>query len=819
MKFTELAEQAIKEAEKLCHKYGETEIGTEHLLYGLAKVEGSLAFIVLINNNIVTENVLDEIRSISDNPDRERSRGKLAYTPKMSRVLDIAEDAAEEGGFNEIGSEHLLFGILRLPNCSASNILNKLLGKEERSTYSLLMELLQSMGRWGRAYAEKDDQRKDSSKRSGGSTLAKASRDLSELAEKGELDPVIGRDNEVERVLQILSRRTKNNPCLIGEPGVGKTAVVEGLAERIAGGQVPENLGKMRIVSLDLAGLVAGTKYRGEFEERLKNVINEVKKKGNIILFIDEIHTVIGAGGAEGALDASNILKPALARGEIRVIGATTIDEYRKHIEKDAALARRFQSVMIEEPSREDTINILKGLRPLYEKHHKIKITDEALETCVDLSARYITDRFLPDKAIDLMDEASSRVKLNFEGVNGEIAAEKKKLKSLNDEIDQLFINNASEEELKKVKAEIDIETGKIKVLEKKLENRNYGRNNSLKPDDVAAVVSEWTSIPVTRINESEQKRLINLEKTLHKRIIGQDEAVKAVAQAVRRGRVGLKEPNRPIGSFLFLGPTGVGKTEVTKALAEACFGDENALIRLDMSEYMEKYSVSKMIGSAPGYVGYDEGGQLSEKVRRHPYSVVLFDEIEKAHPDVFNILLQVLDDGHITDSQGRKVDFKNTIIIMTSNAGISAINENRQLGFGTEEDTKKSDYERMRSGVLEEIKNTFRPEFLNRIDDIIVFRPLDKDDLSKIVHLLLDSFSERLMTNMQIKLKVTESVCKYIVDKAYDPKFGARPLKREIQTDIEDPVTDQILSGKIKKGGTYRTLLKGKDIVFKAVN
>ena len=633
------------------------------------------------------------------------------------------------------------------------------------------------------------------------------------MAADGNLDPVVGRDKEIARLIQILSRRTKNNPCLVGEPGVGKTAIVEGLAQRIISSMVPESVKNKRVVVLDLSGMVAGSKYRGEFEERIRNVINEVRSNQGILLFIDELHTIIGAGGAEGALDASNILKPSLSRGEIQLIGATTLEEYRKYIEKDAALERRFQPVTVEEPSEEETIEILKGLRPYYEKHHGVVIEDSALEAAVKMSERYINDRFLPDKAIDIIDEAASKVRLGGYRMAPEVDAMELELHEIQKDkekaVKQADLSLAKE--LQARQREIETEISKYKEKE---ERRNKRKKISVTEASVADIISDWTKIPVQRLTEGETKRLARLEKELHKRVIGQEEAVKAVAQAVKRGRVGLKDPNRPIGSFLFLGPTGVGKTELSKALAEAVFGSEQAMIRVDMSEYMEKHSVSKLIGSPPGYVGYDEGGQLSEKVRRNPYSVLLFDEIEKAHPDVFNILLQVLDDGHITDAHGRKVDFKQTIIIMTSNAGAQAIIEPKKLGFLSNND-EKQDYERMKSGVMEEVRRLFKPEFLNRIDEIMVFHPLNKTHIKKIVNIMLKTLEKRCKEQLDIQLKITESVRDFLAEAGFDSKYGARPLRRAIQTKLEDPMANALLEGTIKRGDTVRIQLHQKEIRF----
>ena len=644
-------------------------------------------------------------------------------------------------------------------------------------------------------------------------TLDQYSRDLTQLATEGALDPVVGREEEIQRVIQILSRRTKNNPCLIGEPGVGKTAIVEGIAERIVSGLVPDSVQGKRVVSLDLSGIVAGSKYRGEFEERIKKVIQEVTKAGNVLLFIDELHTIIGAGGAEGAIDASNILKPALARGEIQILGATTITEYRKYVEKDAALERRFQPVTVEEPGEEQTVAILKGLRGKYEAHHHVKITDEAVEAAVRLSARYINDRFLPDKAIDLMDEAAARVRFGVSNHTEKLAELRNQITEKELQLEDALSNSdialakQCKEEKEALEAELEKQT-------KKAQREIRRKNLSVTEDDVADVVSGWTKIPVKKLAEGEAARLKKLEATLHKRVVGQEEAVTAVAKAVRRGRVGLKDPRRPIGSFLFLGPTGVGKTEISKALAEAVFGNEQAMIRVDMSEYMEKHSVSKMIGSPPGYVGHEDGGQLSEKVRRNPYSVILFDEIEKAHPDVFNILLQVLDDGHITDSQGRKVDFKNTIIIMTSNAGAQSIVEPKKLGFASSDDEKQN-YERMKNSVMEEVRRIFKPEFLNRIDETIVFRSLNKNDMKQIVTLMLKDLTDRCKSQMDITLHVRDSVKNYIVEKAYEPKYGARPLRRKIQNEIEDQLAEEILDGKVKKGDEVIVTTKKNAVVF----
>ena len=734
---------------------------------------------------------------------------RKGYSPRIQHIIETADQEAERFDNENIGTEHLLIALLKEADCAGVRLLNTL-GVNIQKIY---IETLVAMGEDVNRYKEEIAASKSGKKKAVEvtPTLDQYSRDLTAMAAYGEIDPVIGREAEIARVIQILSRRTKNNPCLIGEPGVGKTAIAEGLAQRIASGLVPDTVRGKRVVTLDLSGMVAGSKYRGEFEERIKKVIREVTEAGNVLLFIDELHTIIGAGGAEGAIDASNILKPSLARGEIQLIGATTLEEYRKYIEKDAALERRFQPVTVEEPTEEQAIEILKGLRERYEKHHHVQITDAGIEAAVKLSIRYIADRYLPDKAIDLMDEASSKVRLGGFKMPEKISELERKAAQLEDDMETALMEQRFEDAgaIRKEKEAVR------KKYEKQVEK--YHRDADKKKlvvgeNEIAEIVSDWTKIPVKRLAEGEAARLNRLEKTLHKRVVGQEEAVSAVARAVRRGRVGLKDPHRPIGSFLFLGPTGVGKTEITKALAEAVFGDEQAMIRVDMSEYMEKHSVSKMIGSPPGYVGYEEGGQLSEKVRRKPYSVILFDEIEKAHPDVFNVLLQVLDDGQITDAQGRRVDFKNTIIIMTSNAGAQSIIAPKKLGFAAGEDEKKN-YEYMKNGVMEEVQRIFKPEFLNRIDETIVFRALNKEDMKKIVTILSKSLIDRCEKQMGIHLTITGSVKGYIAEKAYNPKYGARPLRRMIQTQIEDMLAEEILSGKIKPGDDVEIRMVKKEI------
>ena len=734
---------------------------------------------------------------------------RKGYSPRIQHIIETADQEAERFDNENIGTEHLLIALLKEADCAGVRLLNTL-GVNIQKIY---IETLVAMGEDVNRYKEEIAASKSGKKKAVEvtPTLDQYSRDLTAMAAYGEIDPVIGREAEIARVIQILSRRTKNNPCLIGEPGVGKTAIAEGLAQRIASGLVPDTVRGKRVVTLDLSGMVAGSKYRGEFEERIKKVIREVTEAGNVLLFIDELHTIIGAGGAEGAIDASNILKPSLARGEIQLIGATTLEEYRKYIEKDAALERRFQPVTVEEPTEEQAIEILKGLRERYEKHHHVQITDAGIEAAVKLSIRYIADRYLPDKAIDLMDEASSKVRLGGFKMPEKIGELERKAAQLEDDMETALMEQRFEDAgaIRKEKE------AARKKYEKQVEK--YHRDADKKKlvvgeNEIAEIVSDWTKIPVKRLAEGEAARLNRLEKTLHKRVVGQEEAVSAVARAVRRGRVGLKDPHRPIGSFLFLGPTGVGKTEITKALAEAVFGDEQAMIRVDMSEYMEKHSVSKMIGSPPGYVGYEEGGQLSEKVRRKPYSVILFDEIEKAHPDVFNVLLQVLDDGQITDAQGRRVDFKNTIIIMTSNAGAQSIIAPKKLGFAAGEDEKKN-YEYMKNGVMEEVQRIFKPEFLNRIDETIVFRALNKEDMKKIVTILSKSLIDRCEKQMGIHLTITGSVKGYIAEKAYNPKYGARPLRRMIQTQIEDMLAEEILSGKIKPGDDVEIRMVKKEI------
>lgn len=809
--YTEKAKKAMELAGKSSKMMHHNYIGTEHLLLGLLKEGSGVAAKVLMSMGVEENKIMDLIESLIAPSAGVAILDAEGYSPRTLRVLEAAQNEAERFKSSEIGTEHLLIALIKESDCVAVRLLNTM-GVNLQKMY---IETLVAIGEDTALYKE-DFQNGKPVKKKGGDvtpTLSQYSRDLTQLAREGELDPIIGREEEIQRVIQILSRRGKNNPCLIGEPGVGKTAVVEGLAQSIVSGMVPDTVLDKRVLTLDLSGIVAGSKYRGEFEERVKKVLAEVKKAGNILLFIDELHTIIGAGGAEGAIDASNILKPSLARGEIQLIGATTIEEYRKYIEKDAALERRFQPVTVEEPDEEKAVEILKGLRSYYEKHHHVHITDEGIRAAVQLSERYINDRNLPDKAIDLMDEAASKVRLGSFKTPKQIREVEFRLKELDDEIEEA-VRNLHMEDAKAAKKEKE---ELLKLHEKQV--KKYHRDADKKEltvgeNEIAEVVASWTKIPVSKLTEQEGQKLAKLEKILHKRVIGQEEAVSAVAKAVRRGRVGLKDPNRPIGSFLFLGPTGVGKTEISKALAEAIFGNEQAMIRVDMSEYMEKHSVSKMVGSPPGYVGYDEGGQLSEKVRRNPYSVILFDEIEKAHPDVFNILLQVLDDGHITDAQGRKVDFKNTIIIMTSNAGAQSIVSPKKLGFGSEED-EKQDYEYMKNGVMEEVKRIFKPEFLNRIDETIVFHALTKKDMKQIVTLLSRTLVERCEKQMDIELHIRDSVKAYIVEQAYDPKYGARPLRRMIQNKIEDELAEEILAGKIHRGDTVEVGLKKKEIVF----
>lgn len=810
-KFTRQAKAALKLAESAARSWKHSYIGTEHILVGLLDEQEGTAGKILEEFGVdreKLESLITKLIAPSGVLVAEKSAG---YSPRAQKVREQAVKEAEKQNEDLAGTEHLLLAMLKETDCVGTRLLYTM-GVNIQKLYSAV---LAAAGIDTNAIPEELQMSKNQKGKQGSTTLTldQYSRDLTAMAADGNLDPVVGRDKEIARLIQILSRRTKNNPCLVGEPGVGKTAIVEGLAQRIISGMVPESVKNKRVVVLDLSGMVAGSKYRGEFEERIRNVINEVRSNQGILLFIDELHTIIGAGGAEGALDASNILKPSLSRGEIQLIGATTLEEYRKYIEKDAALERRFQPVTVEEPSEEETIEILKGLRPYYEKHHGVAIEDSALEAAVKMSERYINDRFLPDKAIDIIDEAASKVRLGGCRMAPEVDALELELHEIQKDkekaVKQADLSLAKE--LQARQREIETEISKYKEKE---ERRNKRKKISVTETSVADIISDWTKIPVQRLTEGETKRLARLEKELHKRVIGQEEAVKAVAQAVKRGRVGLKDPNRPIGSFLFLGPTGVGKTELSKALAEAVFGSEQAMIRVDMSEYMEKHSVSKLIGSPPGYVGYDEGGQLSEKVRRNPYSVLLFDEIEKAHPDVFNILLQVLDDGHITDAHGRKVDFKQMIIIMTSNAGAQAIIEPKKLGFLSNND-EKQDYERMKSGVMEEVRRLFKPEFLNRIDEIMVFHPLNKTHIKKIVNIMLKTLEKRCKEQLDIQLKITESVKDFLAEAGFDSKYGARPLRRAIQTKLEDPMANALLEGTIKRGDTVRIQLHQKEIHF----
>lgn len=807
--YTAKAKKAIDIATRISKSLHHSYIGTEHILLGLLKEGTGVASQILADNGVEYDKVLELIEELIA-PGNAVAVLEDGLSPRAAHVLEVSQAEAARFHSEKIGTEHLLIAMIKETECVASRLLNTL----SVNVQKMYVDTLIAMGEDVSQYKDEFQNGKPGKRRNAEGTpaLDQFSRDLTELARAGKLDPVVGRETEIDRVIQILSRRSKNNPCLIGEPGVGKTAIVEGIAERIVGGMVPDTVLGKRVVSLDLSGIVAGSKYRGEFEERIKKVLAEVAKAGNVLLFIDEIHTIIGAGGAEGAIDASNILKPALARGEVQVIGATTIEEYRKYIEKDAALERRFQPVVVEEPTEEEAISILKGLRGQYESHHHVTITDEAVEAAVRLSARYINDRFLPDKAIDLMDEAAAKVRLHVGGDPKEAAELRREIAELQETLEEALsggdLETARESQAKRQELE-----EKLEKLNTKAKQGGRRHHQTVGEDEIADVVSGWTKIPVKKLTEGEAARLKKLEATLHKRVIGQEEAVSAVAKAVRRGRVGLKDPKRPIGSFLFLGPTGVGKTEISKALAEAVFGQEQAMIRVDMSEYMEKHSVSKMIGSPPGYVGHEDGGQLSEKVRRNPYAVILFDEIEKAHPDVFNILLQVLDDGHITDSQGRKVDFKNTIIIMTSNAGAQAIVEPKKLGFASGNDEKQN-YERMKGSVMEEVRRIFKPEFLNRIDETIVFRALNKDDMKQIVGLMTKELAKRCETQLGITLVVRDAAKQYIVDKAYDPKYGARPLRRKIQDEIEDPLAEKLLDGSIRRGDEVIVTTK-KNAIF----
>ncbi len=803
-RFTERAQRVISFAQQMAQQLGHNYVGTEHLLLGIIKEEESIAAKALKNLGVEIEQVQQIIiQSIGTG---NKPTELLGYTPRTKKVFELSIGEARNLNHNYVGTEHLLLGIIKAGDGIATKILAEL-GVNLQNVRAEVLKLLSSGGASGNQKGSPASRGKNTP------TLDQFGRDLNELAREGKIDPVIGRTKEINRIIQILSRRTKNNPCLVGESGVGKTAVAEGLAQKIVEGNVPEILKDKRIVALDLASMVAGTKYRGEFEDRFKKVMEELRAATDVILFIDEIHTIIGAGAAEGAIDAANMLKPALARGEMQVVGATTFDEYRKHIEKDAALERRFQPITVDEPSVEDTIKILEGLRDRYEAHHGVKITDEALKVAAELSARYITDRFLPDKAIDLMDEAASKVKIFTVTTPPDLKDLEEKLEQLSKEKEEA-VSIQDFERAAEIRNE-EKETQK-QLEERKTSWRDKDKEAIVTDEEIANVISDWTGVPVNKLREEESERLLNMEKIIHGRVIGQQEAVKSVARAIRRARVGLKDPKRPVGSFIFLGPTGVGKTELSKALAEAMFGDEDSMIRIDMSEYMEKHTVSRLVGSPPGYVGFDEGGQLTESVRKKPYSVILFDEIEKAHPDIFNILLQILDDGRLTDAQGRTVDFKNAVIIMTSNVGMQTIRKQNILGFAVaEDDLARSEYEKMKENVMEELRRTFRPEFLNRIDDIIVFHSLDKEHIGKIVDLILKDLRERLK-DLDITLEISEPAKVFIADEGFDSEFGARPLKRAIQKMVEDQISEELLRGTIKAGSEVLVDLSDNKLVIK---
>ena len=811
-KFTNKAQEVLKRAQEAALKLGNKYVGTEHILLGLTLVSDSVAAKALESQGVTYHQVMDKIQSMTG--------GTSAYyipadiTPRAKRVVESSVQEAFRMGTGYVGTEHILIALIRENDNIAVRIMVSLDLNLQR-LYDDIMNML-GEGEDQNGSARGMNSQGEKQEKSATETLDKFSRDMTALAKKNKFDPIVGRDKEIERIVQILSRRTKNNPCLVGDPGVGKTAIVEGLAQKIAEGNVPDTLKNKRIVGLDLSAMVAGSKYRGEFEERMKKAMDEVKADGNIILFVDEIHTIIGAGAAEGAIDASNILKPALSRGEIQLIGATTLEEYRKHIEKDAAFERRFQPVKVEEPDEQAAVAMLKALRDKYEMHHKVTISDDAIEAAVELSSRYVSDRFLPDKAIDLIDEAASRLRLKTFSAPDNVAEMEEKLAEMEKE-KEAAIKTEEFEKAAEIKRAQDALRAQWKEAKKEWENNHENQAQVVTREEVAEVVSVWTGVPLQSLQEEESQRLLHLEDTLHQRVIGQSEAVKALAKAIRRGRVGLKDPNRPIGSFLFLGPTGVGKTELSKALAEALFGDEDAMIRIDMSEYMEKHSVSRMVGSPPGYVGYEEGGQLSEKVRRNPYSVVLFDEIEKASPDVFNVLLQVLDDGHITDGQGRKVDFKNTVIIMTSNAGARSIVEPKRVGF-TSMETEEQSYQNMKKNVMEEVRHIFKPEFLNRIDDMIVFHSLTQEDILEIVKLMTKTVSKRIKENMDITVTFTDKALEKIAEEGYDKAFGARPLRRAIQSRIEDAFAEEYLMGNFKAGDKVSVGVKTNGFLFRVV-
>ena len=811
-KFTNKAQEVLKRAQEAALKLGNKYVGTEHILLGLTLVSDSVAAKALESQGVTYHQVMDKIQSMTG--------GTSAYyipadfTPRAKRVVESSVQEAFRMGTGYVGTEHILIALIRENDNIAVRIMVSLDLNLQR-LYDDIMNML-GEGEDQNSSARGMNSQGEKQEKSATETLDKFSRDMTALAKKNKFDPIVGRDKEIERIVQILSRRTKNNPCLVGDPGVGKTAIVEGLAQKIAEGNVPDTLKNKRIVGLDLSAMVAGSKYRGEFEERMKKAMDEVKADGNIILFVDEIHTIIGAGAAEGAIDASNILKPALSRGEIQLIGATTLEEYRKHIEKDAAFERRFQPVKVEEPDEQAAVAMLKALRDKYEMHHKVTISDDAIEAAVKLSARYVSDRFLPDKAIDLIDEAASRLRLKTFSAPDYVAEMEEKLAEMEKE-KEAAIKTEEFEKAAEIKRAQDALRAQWKEAKKEWENNHENQAQVVTREEVAEVVSVWTGVPLQSLQEEESQRLLHLEDILHQRVIGQSEAVKALAKAIRRGRVGLKDPNRPIGSFLFLGPTGVGKTELSKALAEALFGDEDAMIRIDMSEYMEKHSVSRMVGSPPGYVGYEEGGQLSEKVRRNPYSVVLFDEIEKASPDVFNVLLQVLDDGHITDGQGRKVDFKNTVIIKTSNAGARSIVEPKRVGF-TSMETEEQSYQNMKKNVMEEVRHIFKPEFLNRIDDMIVFHSLTQEDILEIVKLMTKTVSKRIKENMDITVTFTDKALEKIAEEGYDKAFGARPLRRAIQSRIEDAFAEEYLMGNFKAGDKVSVGLKTNGFLFRVV-